>query len=335
MTTPEDQAPGGNHHPSSSASPRPAPAENWERKTLEKLAFAALKEQRRARIWNLLFRGAFLAYLVAIPLLYFPLDWPDSEDDARHTALVEVNGMIAAGREASADRVVGGLRAAFEDSNTAGVVVRINSPGGSPVQAGYVNDEIHRLREKYPNTPLFAVIADVAASGGYYVAVGADRIYADKASIVGSVGVLMNGFGFVGTMEKLGVERRLLTSGERKALLDPFSPLRDTDIAHVESLIGQIHKQFIDVVKRGRGDRLADEQKLFSGLIWTGEESVKLGLVDGLGSSSYVAREIIGAEHIKDFTPRKGYLELLADRLGVAIARHLAPELDAWGPVLR
>lgn len=330
---PPDNASSG--EPVSPADVSTRPPENWERDVLEKLAFASLKEQRRARIWNHVFRAAFLIYLIALPLLYFPLDFWGGEEDEKHTALVDVSGVIAAGKPASADRIVGGLRAAFEDEQTAGVILRINSPGGSPVQAGYVNDEIRRLRKKYPDIALYAVVSDMAASGGYYIAVAADKIFADKASIVGSVGVLMNGFGFVGTMEKLGVERRLITAGENKALLDPFSPVRAKDVVHLKSVIEQVHQQFIDVVKSGRGDRLSDDPQLFSGLFWSGEESVRLGLVDALGSSSYVAREVIGAERIRDFTPRKGYLELITDRLGASIAQNIQFALDSTVPQLR
>ena len=223
--------------------------------------------------------------------------------------------------EASADNVISGLRDAFEDDNTAGVILRINSPGGSPVQAGYIYDEIKRLREKYPDIPLYAVVTDICASGGYYIAAAADEIYVDKASIVGSIGVRMDSFGFVGTMDKLGVERRLYTAGESKAFLDPFLPSKASDVAHIETLLVDIHEQFINAVKEGRGDRLKESEDMFSGLIWTGEESLDMGLVDGLGSSSYVAREIIEAEEIVEFTTEPDLLERIADRLGVGVAQ--------------
>jgi len=232
--------------------------------------------------------------------------------------------------DASADRIVGGLRAAFENERTVGVIMRINSPGGSPVQASYINDEVKRLRKEHPDIPLYAVITDIGASGGYYAAASADKIFASRSSIIGSIGVLMNGFGFVEAMDKLGIERRLMTAGEHKGFLDPFSPTRPEEIAHINTLLEQIHQQFIDAVKEGRGDRLSDEPDLFSGLVWTGEESVDLGLVDALGSSSYVAREVIGAENIVDFTPARTYLDLIADRIGGSMARALATELGLF-----
>ena len=301
----------------------------WERDLLTRLAFASLVEQRRARRWGIAFKLALLVYLVVVLVIWVPSSWFSRAPDTRHTALVELRGIISDDSDASADRVVTGLRAAFEDENTAGVILRINSPGGSPVQAGYINDEIVRLRELHPDTPFYAVITDIAASGGYYVAAAADRIYADKASLVGSIGVVMDGFGFVEAMEKLGVERRLLTAGDHKGMLDPFSPARADEVDHVRTLLEEIHAQFIAAVRRGRGDRLGDQEGLFSGLIWTGSESVALGLVDDLGSSSYVAREVIGAEDIVDFTAGRSVLELVADRLGMVIARGLSEALGA------
>ena len=234
--------------------------------------------------------------------------------------MVDVQGVIAADAEASADNIIQGLRAAFEEPKAKAVIMRINSPGGSPVQAGYVYDEIKRLRSKYKNKKLYAVVSDMCASGGYYIAVAADEIYADKASIVGSIGVLMNGFGFTEAMKKVGVERRLYTAGTSKGFLDPFSDVKESDKKHIETLLGTIHKQFMDTVKEGRGKRLVDDEKLFSGLVWTGEESVALGLTDGLGSSGFVAREIIEAEDIINYTPRPNFVDRFADRLGVAMA---------------
>ena len=300
----------------------------WQRDLINRLAFAALIEQRRARRWSMAFKIAVLVYLVIVTIIYIPVGLFPEAKAGKHTALVEVQGVISDQSDASADLVVNGLRAAFEDEKTVGVILRINSPGGSPVQAGYINDEMARLREKYPKIPLYAVITDMCASGGYYVAAAADKIYADKSSVVGSIGVLMNGFGFVGAMEKLGVERRLLTAGEHKGFLDPFSPENPQEVAHVQKLLDRIHQQFIDAVKRGRGDRLKDDGTLFSGFIWTGEESVQLGLIDALGNSSYVAREIIGAEDIVDFTSKRGYLELLADRFGTAVGRGVGARMD-------
>jgi len=303
---------------------------------VNRLAFAALNEQRRRRRWNIFFMTLFISYLF---LIFFALYLPEKPGKritvGKHTALVDFSGMIAANAEANADTLVGGLRAAFEDDNTAGVILRINSPGGSPVQAGYVYDEILRLREKYPDTKLYAVITDMAASGGYYVAAAADEIYADKASVVGSIGVLMNSFGFVDAMDKLGVERRLYTAGEHKGMLDPFSKENPKDVVHLKNMLNKIHQQFIDAVKFGRGDRLSDDPKIFSGLFWTGEESLELGLVDGLGSSSYVAREIIKREKIVDYTPRPDYWQRFADRIGLAMARVLGDNLGVNNGLLR
>ena len=299
----------------------------WERGLIERYAFMALAEQRRTRRWNLVFRFAWLAFLVVLAVLWMDPKWIQSDPGGRHSALVDVRGVIGDEGDASADWIIAGLRAAFEDSDTAGVILRINSPGGSPVQAGYVSDEIIRLRALHPDTPVYAVIADVAASGGYYVAAAADAIYASRSSVVGSIGVLMDGFGFVDAMDKLGVERRLLTAGEHKGFLDPFSPATEEELAHVQSLLDEIHADFIRIVKRGRGDRLTPRDDIFSGLIWTGSQGIELGLVDALGSSSHVAREVIGAEEIVDFTRRPSRVDAIADRLGAGIARTLGAEL--------
>jgi protease-4 len=234
--------------------------------------------------------------------------------------MVEVSGIIAPGSDASAEKVNASLQAAFKDKNTQGVIVRINSPGGSPVQAQTIYDEMKRLRKKYPEIPLYAVVEDVCASGGYFVAAGADRIYVGKASIVGSIGVLMNGFGFTGLMEKIGVERRLITAGENKGMLDPFSPLEEKDKEHVKKMMGDIHQQFIGVVKEGRGKRLKESPEIFSGLIWTGERSIDLGLADAVGSLDYVAREVIKAEDIRDYTITEGIAEKFARRFGASLA---------------
>lgn len=296
--------------------------EEWQADVLSKLAFAAVDEQRRARRWGIFFKALFFVYLLILFIsAYTSSDGASNLGKASpHTALVEVQGVIADGAEASADNIIQGLRAAFKEPKAKAVILRINSPGGSPVQAGYVYDEIKRLRIKHKDKKLYAVVSDMCASGGYYIAVAADEIYADKASIVGSIGVLMNGFGFTEAMKKVGVERRLYTAGASKGFLDPFSEVKKSDKKHIESLLGTIHKQFIDTVKEGRGKRLVDDEKIFTGLIWTGEESVELGLTDGLGSSSFVAREIIEAEKIIDYTPRPNYLDRFADRLGVAMA---------------
>ncbi len=297
----------------------------WERQVVEKLVFSSINEARRARRWGIFFKLLTFAYLFVLLVLWFPKDIRESPmKKGGHTALIEVAGVIAPETKAGADNIVTGLRDAFEDKDTKGVILRINSPGGSPVQAGYIRDEIKRLKAQHPNIPVYAVITDICASGGYYVAAAADEIYADKASIVGSIGVLMNGFGFVEAMEKLGVERRLLTAGEHKGIMDPFSPVPESERRHVQGLLDRIHQQFIGVVKEGRGERLKDDPDLFSGLFWSGEEGVELGLVDGLGSSSYVARELIGAENIVDFTPTENVFERLAERMGAGAASTLA-----------
>ena len=296
--------------------------EEWQADVISKLAFAAVNEQRRTRRWGIFFKALFFLYLLILFIMaYTSSDTASNLGKASsHTALIEVQGVIADGAEASADNIIQGLRAAFKEPKAKAVILRINSPGGSPVQAGYVYDEVKRLRTKYKTKKVYAVVTDMCASGGYYIAVAADEIYADKASIIGSIGVLMNGFGFTEAMKKVGVERRLYTAGTSKGFLDPFSEVKTSDKKHIESLLGTIHKQFIDTVKEGRGKRLVDDKKIFTGLVWTGEESVALGLTDGLGSSSFVAREIIEAEKIIDYTPRVSYLDRFADRLGVAMA---------------
>ena len=300
---------------------------HWERELVTKLATAALKEQRRARLWGIFFKLLTFAYVTVILLL--AVDWQsaDVSGGKKHTAMVEVNGLIAPGADASAEKITSALQAAFKDKNTQGVVVRINSPGGSPVQAQAIHDEMKRLRKKYPDIPLYAVVEDICASGGYFVAVGADQIYVGKASIVGSIGVLMNGFGFTGLMEKLGIERRLVTAGENKGMLDPFSPQDPKDTEHVKKLMGEIHQQFISVVREGRGKRLKDSPEIFSGLIWTGERSVDLGLADGFGSLEYVAREVIKAEDIRDYTISEGIAEKFARRFGAAAANSIVEAL--------
>ena len=306
-------------------------AGKWERELVRKLAFSALNEQRRNRRWGIFFKFFMLTYLIALLVLWWPDKFLDAsliKTSSEHTAVVELKGVIADDAEASADNIIGGLREAFEDEKTKGVILRINSPGGSPVQAGYINDEIVRLRKKYPDTPLYAVVTDICASGGYYIAAAADKIYVDKASIVGSIGVLMNGFGYVEGMEKLGIERRLMTAGEHKGIMDPFSPAKDYDRRYIEGMLSKIHQQFIDTVKQGRGDRLKDDEEIFSGLFWTGEESIELGLADELGSSSYVAREVIGAEDIVDYTTTDDLIERFAKRVGAGAASTLA---RIWG----
>jgi protease-4 len=308
---------------------------DWEKQLIEKLATAALKEQRRGRRWGIFFKLLGFAYLTIVILLV--LDWrgPDSLSSGKHTALVDIVGVIDARGDSSADRVTEALQNAFKNKNTQGVILRINSPGGSPVQAGIIYDEIRRLRGIYPNIPMYAVVEDICASGGYYIAAAADKIYVDKASIVGSIGVIMDGWGFTGTMEKLGVERRALVSGENKAFLDPFSPVDEKQKRHAQSMLDDIHKQFIDVVRKGRGKRLKETPDIFSGLLWTGEKSVELGLTDGLGSVDYVAREVIKAEDIFDFTKKQDITERFARRFGATMAAVVAKVLTQGQASLR
>ena len=294
---------------------------NWERETIEKLAFAALREQRNARRWGIFFKLLTFAYLTF--LIVLALDWRGDTSalkGGKHTSLVDIVGTIEPKGEASADRITAALQGAFKDKNTQGVILRINSPGGSPVQAGIIYDEIRRLRGLYPDIPMYVVVEDICASGGYYIAAAADRIYVDKGSIVGSICVLMDGWGFTGTMEKLGVERRLITAGENKAFLDPFSPTDPKQQEYAKGLLAEIHQQFIDVVKKGRGKRLKESPEMFSGLMWTGTKSIELGLTDALGSVDFVAREIIRAEDIVDYTQKENIAERFAKRFGAAMA---------------
>lgn len=308
--------------------------DKWQQEAMSKLMYATLTEQRKARRWGIFFKSLFAFYLFLLLLIYLANGGSShrSYDEGKHTALVDLSGVIAAGNQASADNVISGLKAAFDDKNTAGVILRINSPGGSPVQAGYIYDEIKRLRKLHPKTKLYAVISDICASGGYYVAAAADDIYADKASLVGSIGVIMNGFGFVDTLKKLGVERRLYTAGKHKGFLDPFSPVKPDEVAHANAMLENIHQQFIDAVKAGRGTRLKlDNKDLFSGLIWTGQESRKLGLIDDFGSARKVARDIIKAPHIVNYTHRPNIWQRFADRVGASAATRLATMLHLDG----
>ncbi len=297
---------------------------NWERDVISKLAESALSEQRKARRWGIFFKSLTFAYLFIV--LFVALGWLGSRDAAtggKHTALVELNGVIEADSMASADVVNAGLNDAFENKDTQGVILRVNSPGGSPVQAHQINREIRRLRGKFPGIPLYVVVDDICASGGYYVAVAADEIYVSEGSLIGSIGVLMDGFGFTAAMEKLGVERRLLTAGENKGFLDPFSPLAPKQKAFAEEMLGRIHQQFIKIVREGRGQRLKETEETFSGLFWTGDRSVEMGLVDAIGDAAYVAREVVKAENIVDFTPRENLAERFAKRFGAAIGESI------------
>lgn len=306
----------------------------WERQTLEKLAFAMVEEQKAARRWRSFWRLVLLLLVGAavwLGVAQAPSSTPTSQP---HTALIDIKGEIGAEGDASAGNIIDSLRAAFDDAGALAVVLAIDSPGGSPVQAGLINDEIVRLKGLHKK-PVYAVVGDTCASAAYYIAASADEIYVDKASIVGSIGVLMDGFGFTGLMEKVGVERRLLTAGSNKGFLDPFSPQTDKQREHALNMLNEIHQQFITVVKNGRGDRLKETPDMFSGLFWSGAQSIKMGLADGLGSVDYVARDIVKAEEIVDYTRRENVAERLAKRFGAAFAQATVKALLSSQFVLR
>src|SRR5690349_12773829 len=317
-------------HSSSRNDPTQQPG--WERATLEKLAFASLREQRAARRWKIFVRLSWLAFFIFLVWLALSRGTPATAKSTPHTAVVEIKGEIANGADASAEFVVAAMKTAFEDDGAKGIVLLINSPGGSPVQAGIINDEIKRMRAKY-NKPVYAVVEETCASAAYYIAAATDKIFVDKASIVGSIGVLMDGFGFTGLMEKVGVERRLLTAGENKGFLDPFSPMSDKQRAFAQQMLEQIHRQFIDSVKAGRGKRLKESPELFSGLFWTGQQAVELGLADQLGNLDFVAREVIKAEELVDYTRRENVAEKLAKKFGAAIGDGAVKALKTVQPL--
>jgi protease-4 len=307
---------------------RPKNQKEWQ--LIEKMLLSSQNENRKQRRWNIFFRFVTFGYLFILLFLFIPGRTgmaPSSTEP--HTGLVAVNGVIAESAEASADRIATGLRRAFEAENSKAVIIKINSPGGSPVQAGMVYREIKRLREEYPDKKVYAAITDMGASGGYYIASAADEIYADPSSIVGSIGVIMAGFGFTDAIDKLGVDRRVLTAGENKALMDPFKPVEESEQAHVQDMLDEIHDQFITAVREGRGDRLVnpEENKLFSGLFWTGEKAVDLGLADGLASPGQVARDIIGQEEIVDYTPRRSPFEQFMREFGASVGAGVAGAL--------
>jgi protease-4 len=289
----------------------------WQRNTIEKLATSALSEQKSARRWGIFFKLLTFGYLFTI--LFVALGWVGGKDKSgEHTALIEVAGTIEAGGAVNADAFINSLHDAYEDKGTKGIILRINSPGGSPVQAGIINDEIKRQKKLHPNIPVYAVVEDICASGGYYIAVAADKIYVNQASIVGSIGVLMDGYGFTETMNKLGVERRLMTAGENKAMLDPFSPVNPKHQAFAQNMLNEIHEQFKTVVRNGRGARLKEAPETFSGLFWSGEQSIKLGLADAYGSADFVAREVIKQEKMVDFSYQEDFASRIAKRIGAS-----------------
>jgi protease-4 len=319
-----------------SAAPTPVAAPSAPRPTyeaaLEQVAFSLLRERRNEQRWRVFFRLAWLGIALAVLWAVFVARNHVNAPSGPHTALIEVRGEIAADGEASAEGLVSAIKSAFEDSGAQAVVLRINSPGGSPVQAGIINDEIRRLKALHKKK-VYAVVEEMCASGAYYIAVAADEIYVDKASLVGSIGVLMDGFGFTGTMEKLGVERRLLTAGENKGMLDPFSPQNAKQTAYAKAMIDQIHQQFIKVVKDGRGARLKETPETFSGLFWNGEEALRQGLVDKVGNLDYVAREVVRAEEIVDYTPHENLAERFAKRFGAAVGHGAVKALRELSPL--
>ena len=320
------------------AESEPASGDDKSWKLLEKTLLAGIQEQRRARRWGILFKALTFCYLIMVLFLFSPLmDMERSATSSAYTALIDVRGVIADKEAASADNLVTSLQAAFDDPRVKGVVLRINSPGGSPVQSGYVYDEIRRLRGLHPDTKVYAVISDLGASGAYYIASAADEIYADKASLVGSIGVTAAGFGFVGAMDKLGIQRRAYTSGDHKAFLDPFEPEKPDETKFWQGVLNVTHQQFIDSVKQGRGDRLKDKEhpELFSGLVWTGQQALPLGLIDGLGNTSSVARDVIGAKELVDFTVQESAFDRFSKKLGASVAEQLAMWMGFQGPTLR
>ncbi|HIF54906.1 MAG TPA: signal peptide peptidase SppA [Methylococcaceae bacterium] len=293
---------------------------------------AAVTEQRRARRWGVFFKMLMFIYLLGIGAMavYPKFEKSMSASDEEHTAVIDVVGVIAESEAANAQSIIDGLRKAFKDKKTKGVILNINSPGGSPVQSAYVFAEIRRLKEKYPDIPIHAVVSDICASGGYYIAAAADNIYVSQSSMIGSIGVIMNGFGFVNTMEKLGIDRRLITAGKHKALMDPFSAVNSEENQHMQSLVNNVHQQFIAAIRQGRGDRLTETEDLFSGLVWTGEQGVKLGLADGFGSVDSVARDVLGAKKRINFTPQERLLDKLVGKLGASFGHALGSAISGF-----
>lgn len=307
-------------------------APGWERDVLEKLAMAAVTEQRRARRWSVFFKSLMFVYLLAIGAMAF---YPKFESGIsgggkEHTAVIDIVGVIAENESANSESIIEGLRDAVKDKNTKGIILNINSPGGSPVQAAYIYDEIRRLKEKHPDIPFHAVVSDLCASAGYYVAAAADKIYVNRSSMIGSIGVLMNGFGFVNMMEKLGVDRRLIISGEHKALMDPFSPVNEEETKHMQTLLDDVHQQFIAAVREGRGERLNEFDEMFSGLVWTGAQGIKLGLADDYGSVDSVARDVVGTTKKLNFTPHERLLDKIAGKFGASFGHALGAAISGF-----
>lgn len=295
----------------------------WQQSVLEKLAGSALREQVTARRWNIFFKSLIFIYLFVVLFYAMGLIGHHKTAAESHTALIDIAGVIEAGGDVNANSVLGSLQEAYESPNMKGIILRINSPGGSPVQAGIINDEIRRQKKLHPNIPVYAVVEDICASGGYYIAVAADKIYVDKGSIIGSIGVLMDGYGFTETMKKVGVERRLMTAGENKAMLDPFSPVNPKHQALAQTMLNEIHEQFKTVVRQGRGNRLKETPEVFSGLFWSGEQGIKLGLADAFGSADYVAREVIKQENIVDYTYQDDFASRIAKKIGASMSQSI------------
>ncbi len=296
---------------------------SWEREVLEKVALAAVVEQRRSRRWNNFFKSLMFIYLLGIVSIAVYPNFKDgfSSSNEAHTAIIDILGVIADNEDANATNIIEGLRNAVKDSNTKGIILNINSPGGSPVQSAYIYDEIRRIKKEHPDLPIHSVVGDICASGGYYIAAASDKIFVSPASIIGSIGVIMNGFGFVDVLKKLGVERRLLTAGSHKAMLDQFSPSNEVETQHMQSLLDEVHQQFIDAVRIGRGDRLIESEDTFSGLIWTGATGVKLGIADGFGNIDSVAKNEIGTKKKVNFTPQKELLSQMIGDLGLSFGQ--------------
>jgi protease-4 len=304
----------------------------WEREVIEKLALAAVTEQTRARRWGVFFKSLMFVYLIAVFVVaVYPKLRQDLGGDSKdHTAVIDVVGMIAEGKDANADSIIESLRTAVKDEHTKGIILHANSPGGSPVQSSYVYEEIRKIKKEHPNLPIYAVVSDICASGCYFIVSASDKIFVNPSSLVGSIGVLMDGFGFVDGMQKLGVERRLFTAGAHKAMLDPFSPTKEDETRYIQSLLNQVHQQFIDAVKAGRGDRLKETPELFSGLVWTGEEGVKQGIVDAVGNQDYVAKELIGAEKLVDFSRQEHLLDKIAGKLGASFGQAIGSMVQGF-----
>jgi len=304
---------------------------NWERDVIERLALASITEQTRARRWGVFFKSLTFLYLIAlfIAAIYPSIKEDMGSDGKGHTAVIDLVGMIAENTDASSDNIIESLRSAVKDKNTKGIILNANSPGGSPVQSSYVFEEIRKIKKEHPDLPIYSVVSDICASGCYYIAAASDKIFVNPSSLIGSIGVLMDGFGFVDGMQKLGIERRLLTAGSHKAMLDPFSPPKEDETHFMQGLLDQVHQQFISAVKQGRGDRLKETPDMFSGLIWTGEAGVKLGIADDFGNADYVAEKVIGAKHLVDFTHQGRLIDKLAGKLGASFGHAIGSLLQS------